>query len=393
VLVAALTNEQVDDVCDRIGRANPRLKVVRFTGADHVVEKSLPANVTIARKPREMPAGYDVVVATTAKLAIGGMFHKFDVMFVDEAWQVAFKDLLPLTRFADRLVMIGDPGQIPPVRTVPHLRWDVAPYPPGEAMPEPWLRVPALAAKTERLELDTCVRLPYDSVNLVKLFYDFDFHAAALPGERFLRATASRAGDALDLALTSLNDHSTALVAIPTDGDLGMDVDVGLADTIARAAVRVLKQTTAVRATKKEPTRGRELKAADVGICATHRAMNAAIRAALPTKLLTQGLVVDTPERWQGQQRAVMLVAHPLSGIEHPSGFDLETGRLCVMASRHQSALVIFARDHVARTLASHMPTAGQSPGLADGVGAGHATHSRVWEFHDNGRMFAGEVR
>jgi hypothetical protein len=366
---------------------------VRLTSASHVVEKSLPPNVTIVRKPAEMPAGYDVVVATTAKLALGGAFRRFNVMFVDEAWQVAFKDLLPLTRFADRLVMIGDPGQIPPVRTVPHQRWDVAPYRPGEAMPEPWLRVPELAAKTERLELGTCVRLPCDSVDLVKLFYDFDFQAAALPGERFLRASASRTGDALDEALVSLRDRSTALVVVPTGDDLGMDVDAGLADTVARAAVRLLKQTSTVRATAAEPARGRGLKPTDVGICATHRAMNAAIRAALPAKLLTQGLVVDTPERWQGQQRAVMLVAHPLSGIEHPSGFDLETGRLCVMASRHQSALIIFARDHVAKTLASHMPAADQSPGLADGVGAGHATHSRVWEFHQNGRMFAGEVR
>lgn len=393
VLVVALTNEQVDDVCDRIGRANPRLRVVRFTGADHVVEKELPTNVTIARSRTDLPREYDVIVGTTAKLALGGRFAGFNVMFVDEAWQIAFKDLLPLTRFAERLVMIGDPGQIPPVRTVPHLRWDVAPYRPGEAMPEPWLRVPGLAAQTERLELETCLRLPHDSVDLVKLFYDFDFRAVARPGERFLRATGSRAGDALDQALLSLNGRSTALISIPTDEEIGIDVDAGLAAAIARAAVRVLKQTTTVRASAKESVEGRALTPADVGICATHRAMNAAIRAALPPKLLAKGLVVETPERWQGQQRPVMLVAHPLSGVEHPSGFDLETGRLCVMASRHQSALVVFSRDHVADTLATHIPSAGQSPGLADAVGAGHATHSAFWEYHVNGRMFSGEVR
>lgn len=117
--------------------------------------------------------------------------------------------------------------------------------------------------------------------------------------------------------------------------------------------------------------------------------MNATIRAALPQELLASGLKVDTPERWQGQERPVMLIAHPLSGIEHPGAFDLETGRLCVMSSRHQTALLIFSRDHVPSTLNSLMPSATQSPGLPDDIGKGHHIHQEFWKFHsDRDRVF-----
>jgi hypothetical protein len=389
VIVTALTNEQVDDICERLGKANRRMTIVRFTSSTYTIGRELPDNVQIVRTPSALPKSYDILISTTAKLAIGGRFRVFDVMFVDEAWQVAFRDLLPLTRFAQRLVMIGDPGQIPPVQSVSHLRWDTAPFRPGEAMPEPFLRNAKLRRDTEVIELATCRRLPLDSVQLVNLFYDFPFAAEAQPHERFLRATPTRARDALDQALMSFADSSSAIVTIPTSQGIGIDTDLELAEAIANAAVRILKQTDAIRASAKEPKRGREILPQDIGICATHRAMNAAIRSSLPQRLLDSGIVVDTPERWQGQQRPVMIIAHPLSGIEHPSGFDLETGRLCVMASRHQSALLVMSRDHVKQTLDSHMPSATQSPGLPDAIGGGHAIHTRFWDYHVANRLFA----
>ena len=89
---------------------------------------------------------------------------------------------------------------------------------------------------------------------------------------------------------------------------------------------------------------------------------------------------VDTPERWQGLQRPIMIVVHPLSSVADPSDFDLETGRLCVMASRHQVALIIVTRDHVGNTLSGFIPEATQAPGQPDVVGRGHAAHSIFWK-------------
>ena len=76
----------------------------------------------------------------------------------------------------------------------------------------------------------------------------------------------------------------------------------------------------------------------------------------LPAELIgTDAIQVTTPERWQGLQRAVMIAVHPLSGVQTPSAFDLETGRLCVMASRHKAACIFITRDHVGDTLNSHL--------------------------------------
>ena len=105
--------------------------------------------------------------------------------------------------------------------------------------------------------------------------------------------------------------------------------------------------------------------------------MNGEITRNLKSSSLT--VSVDTPERWQGLQRPIMIVVHPLSSVIDPSDFDLETGRLCVMASRHQVALIIITRDHVGSTLAGFIPEASQAPGQPDSVGRGHAAHHKFW--------------
>ena len=78
-----------------------------------------------------------------------------------------------------------------------------------------------------------------------------------------------------------------------------------------------------------------------------------------------------------------MIAVHPLSGVRTPSAFDLETGRLCVMASRHQAACIFVTRDHVGTTLEAHLPPADQALGRADISGKGHAQHVSFWKYHE----------
>jgi hypothetical protein len=105
--------------------------------------------------------------------------------------------------------------------------------------------------------------------------------------------------------------------------------------------------------------------------------MNAAMALRLDRKMA--GVAIDTPERWQGLERKVMIVVHPLSGVIQPSEFDLATGRLCVMASRHQISLVVVTRDHLMHTLETHLPVADQPIGRADASGAGHSRNLSFW--------------
>ena len=83
-----------------------------------------------------------------------------------------------------------------------------------------------------------------------------------------------------------------------------------------------------------------------------------------------------------------MIVVHPLSGVVVPSAFDLETGRLCVMISRHRSALIVVSRDHIQETLETHIPTAEQPVGRPDVTGRGHQANLAFWErIADAGRV------
>ncbi len=70
------------------------------------------------------------------------------------------------------------------------------------------------------------------------------------------------------------------------------------------------------------------------------------------------------------------------------SAFDLETGRLCVMASRHRIGLVVLARAGVGETLDGLTVSADQPVGRADVTGRGHARHATFWRGLTGGGRF-----
>jgi hypothetical protein len=161
-----------------------------------------------------------------------------------------------------------------------------------------------------------------------------------------------------------------------------LEDDQEIADLAVKAAKTLLEcQAEFWMGSKNAP-----LKPDDIGLCATHHVMNAAMALRLDKKMA--GLSIDTPERWQGLERKVMIIVHPLSGVTQPSEFDLATGRLCVMASRHQIALLVVTRDHLMPTLETHLPVAGQPVGRSDASGAGHAQNLSFWStLQDQGRI------
>ncbi len=84
-----------------------------------------------------------------------------------------------------------------------------------------------------------------------------------------------------------------------------------------------------------------------------HRDQAAAVRAAL-AELGVSGVAVDTANRLQGREFDVTVMLHPLSGRPDATAFHLETGRLCVLASRHRHACIVVCRAGVAELLDEH---------------------------------------
>lgn len=367
IAVAAQTNSQADDICERLADSHPEVPVWRFSSKDYRLAPGFPGSVVRITAARDIPDVAGVVVATTAKWSLTDPPHApFDLMTVDEAWQMAWADFMQCATISGHFFLIGDPGQIPPVVTIDVRRWETSPRAPHEATPNVVLADPTI---TDRLEgsLPACRRLPHESVAYVKPFYDFDFAAYMEPG-------ASGVDMPDGHLLDALADGEPVLVTLPTPaGGPPIEVDHELATAIARLVEDLLTSGASIRVNGHvEP-----LLPDHIGLTSSHRVMNAAIASALGQR--AGDVRVDTPERWQGLQKPVMIAVHPMSGVVDPSAFDLETGRLCVMASRHQAGLIVVSRDHVGTTLANYVPSAEQAPGRPDVVGRGHDAHLKFW--------------
>jgi hypothetical protein len=381
IAVACQTNAQANDVCQRLARL-PGVAVIRFAshGADPI---DLGPSVTWMSATNDLPPGPCIVVGTTAKWGLVHLHDPFDVLLIDEAWQMAWKDFMLCGQVAERFVLIGDPGQIPPVITLDVSRWETSPRPPHVSAPD----VIAADGRIDflPLSLPASRRLPHDAVRLIRPFYDFDFESYSAPRERAV--IVDRGGNAAhDRAIDLLRAGSVVGVTLPTPSS-GPPLEKD--DEIARVTVEVVRRVLARRPRLKFNGSELPLEPANIGISSTHRAMNMAIDLALPSSLRGR-IKVDTAERWQGLERGLMIVVHPLSGVVSPSTFDLETGRLCVMTSRHQCGLVVVTRDHLRDTLRGFIPSAAQAVGKPDVAGRGHDVHSGVWRtLEEQGRVVA----
>jgi hypothetical protein len=100
---------------------------------------------------------------------------------------------------------------------------------------------------------------------------------------------------------------------------------------------------------------GGALTADRIAIGAAHRDQAAVIRSFLPPE--AKGVTVDTANRLQGREYDLTIVLHPLSGRQDATAFHLESGRLCVLTSRHRHACVVVAREGIAELLDAHPST------------------------------------
>jgi len=376
VALAAQTNRQADDIAARWAKDFANLPAIRLGSSNSVRPAKFPPSVHWETDSASLPRTAGIFISTSAKWTTLRDPEPFDLLAVDEAWQMSWADLMQCANLSHKYYLIGDPGQIPPVVTIDIRRWQTAPRPPHRPAPEVVLSDTDLVKDAFIGALPACRRLPFESVEFVKPFYDFEFQAYAKPKERTITFDALKSSPDLEELLSSLNSGqpSIATLATPADGP-AMEIDSELAGVVSKIVDALMASEThfdlGTGKTKK-------LSASDIGICATHRAMNGEIKRILNPSYTE--LSVDTPERWQGLQRPIMIVVHPLSSVTDPSDFDLETGRLCVMASRHQIALIVVTRDHIGQTLTHFIPEATQAPGQPDVSGRGHAAHLVFWK-------------
>jgi hypothetical protein len=406
-MVVTQTNEQAFDLSRRLARGFPRLPFTLFVTERLAVADDLPllANLRIARDTAALPTGPCVVVANAARWSwlrplgpgsdaagaaagddgdgTGGWGDEaapFDLQLVDEAYQLPDYRFQQIAGLARRVVLVGDPGQIPPVVACAVERWRGNPAGPHVACPRALL---ARHPDVPRLALPVSRRLVPDTVRLVQpAFYPgLPFTALTASGARGLVAPLPReAPQPLDAAV-DLAAGGASVVQVARPARITGEVDEELAATVVALLERLLARETRVRDDGDAPAGpGRRLTPGMVGVVCAHVAQVNAVRERLPRALVD--VFVETADRFQGLERPVMVAWHPLSGRADASPFHLEAGRLCVMLSRHPVACFLVARHGIEDLLLRYAPSGDRVLGLpGDPEFEGWRAHLSVLEY------------
>jgi superfamily I DNA and/or RNA helicase len=377
VAVAAARNEQTYDILRRLATGFRGMSIQALYSRRRGVPQEMAGVPGIGWQtdPRNLQRGPGVVVATVAKFRLSAADlgpNSFDLLVCDEAYQVGYREFHPLLMLAPQVVPVGDPGQLEPLVRADVARFEAAPFKVHWPAPKELLR---RFSNAPVVPLPVSVRLLQDTVNLIQpSFYpSLMFRSAVTRAERRLALRARGLGSQIDRALDQLvSGASVVSVVLPPRDVSGDDVDDELAETCAAILLRLLE-----RGPRWEGQRA--LTAADIGCADPHVRSGALIRRELLRRGIA-GVMVDTPEIWQGLQRPIMVVKHPLSGVSRLGEFPLTPGRLCVMLSRHQLGCIVVTRDGIAEALDGHQHDSESRPaGAENPQWSGWLAHRELW--------------
>ena len=254
----------------------------------------------------------------------------FDYLFVDEAGQVSFANLLGMTRCAHNVVLVGDPCQLPQVIQGSH------PYPADQSCLEWMLGEDRLVSEDRGLFLGESWRMhPALCRYISEQFYEGRVHAHPSTSQQQITAPGFPEAGAfrVDVSHENCSQESEPEVT-----------------AIQQLTEHLLKGEWTDRKGTTRPIRER-----DMVIVAPFNAQVNALQAALP-----KGIRVGTVDKFQGQEAAIALVSMTSSsGEDAPRGFDflLSRERINVALSRGKALSLAVASP---RLLEAHCSTVQQ---------------------------------
>jgi len=350
VMVVGQTNEQVDDLTDRLAAEHPEVPIGRLSAREYAIAERVArhANVRADTSAADL-ADRPVVLGTAAKWATVTEAAPWRWAILDEAYQMRSDVLLRVAGLFDKALFVGDPGQLDPFSVVQTERWLGLSWDPMSSAVAVLLNHnPDVPVHT----LPVSWRLPASAAPVVsEAFYPFGpFRSATGEGERTLEWNTRTFGmNAFDLALETAAQSGWALYELPHRHTLRTDGEAVRA--CAGLAARLLQrgaETVSERSYQPLP-----VTPSRVAVGVAHRDQAQAVRAALAALGVT-GVVADTANSLQGREFDVVIVLHPLSGRRDATAFHLEAGRLCVLTSRHRHACVVVARAGIPELLDAH---------------------------------------
>lgn len=327
--IAGQTRTQVIDLANRIGTHTDRARLLWSRTAPR---PTVATPIITAQQSAFPPDHGGVLIATTARwLRARSDRLGCDLMIVDEAYQATYADLGALGAFAPQVVCVGDPGQIDPVVTGNTTRWVGSAT--GPHLPAPQALCAAHGDAIAVVPLRYTWRLGPDTTAVIQptLYPDLPF-TSRRPPENLVGGHGE--------PLPELTSHVVSCTAGPTDPDL-LDAAVG--------RVRALLST----ATLHREGQTRPLTPDDIAVVTPHVNQAAAVHAGLSD---VPGLLIGTANQLQGMERAAVVVVHPLAGYREITDFNTDTGRMCVMLSRHRVHATVIVDEHTPTALAAADP-------------------------------------
>lgn len=383
IAVTAFTNKQVRPLAIDLGEALGRDAVAVLAGQSAFAE--MPDEVldatTVVASTQHLPAEVKVVIATVSRFGSPGESRRlrdhlgagangtspFDVLFVDEAWQIAHHLFDKVTRLAPLWVGVGDVGQLPPLEIGAN-PWRGDPgYNPYRAWPTDYDSDPRTWAR----ELPAVWRPAAGHLALWRAFYPewASLDCVAAPGDRAIdvgsmdedvAAIWRQVGTGVPtlLEVDGLPEPEAADVDLPL-----MDLIESLVDEFFAAKASLVsavydndvpgRPTGAWQTTRP----GEEHPDPLVTILATRNqsvddAAEAVQRLQLKHGLTDRDIVASTVDSWQGQTNGITVAVHPLNGAAELDAFNSAFGRLAVACTRATHGLLMVARPGINELLA-----------------------------------------
>jgi hypothetical protein len=407
VAVVAFTNKQTHALAEPLGEELGRLKVCLFVAEDRLsdVPEEVLAHVTIATTTSAIPPTCKVVIATCHKLGAFGERGRqiaslgtaengktaYDVLFVDEAWQVPHYLFDRVSDYAPITVGVGDVGQLPPLEAgVNPWRGDPG-YNPFRAWPTDFDD----GDRTWARELPAVWRPAAGHLALWRAFYPewAALDCVAAPGDRTLDAPRLRGA-----AATIWRQVGTGVpTLLEVDGlpePEAADIDLPLMGFVEALVGKLLggkfELTQAQYDDSGTPTGAITRTGVDasftdplVAILATRNqavddAADAVQRLRDEYSLPERALVSSTVDSYQGQTNGLTVAVHPLSGAAQLDEFNSAFGRLAVTCTRATNGLLVVARPGLNELLSEAPARPGTPFGEPGNRQLPRQTHQRI---------------
>lgn len=309
IILAAVTRRSLHDLATRIHKE---------LGPDASGNSRLGWGISTMPPPEGISTSgnldeYQAVVRTLASLSTSKEPTACDLLIVDEAWQAKYSDLVVAADASTQLLLVGDPGQIPPIVTA-----NVSYLESGGAKRNPHHAAPDVLKQTDGamvIPLESSYRLGQETVDVIAPLYNFPFDSRR--PDRHLRDRRGMRLDEIDPLEVAAGDRPDHMPTMELIADLA----------ISRIGC-MLHEGDQVRA----------LEAEDVGIVVAHNSQSGLISALLDSRGVV-GISVGTADKMQGGQWSAVISLDPLFGHEQAGAHQTSPGRLCVMLSRHMTQL------------------------------------------------------